>query len=437
MTARIVTMFLSVMLLVRCSDASTDSGNQNAGAVLPPGGGGDALVSTKLAAPPRPPVNRYAPLAGNYEFAQLVHANEMMPDDVSEVFDEISLFLANPGQALIDTILDQAFRGDKRGRAITAQGLEFAAGFAIFGLPDADLNGDYRVSFAELFNYSLLYLTPQEVKETFNLLHDVNSIINQLDVGGHMSIDTANADGSISGSYGLDTYMVRISFLQGCDALNTCCGRRVFSGEDMGLEPFFATFDGSAQVDRDGQGFDINLDPHTVSLAYGNILHFVAREVVFPEIAGTDNFADAIESLFGSYGGKEGCGAVQSFLGQYGLNTRDKKSGADLCRRALTTIGWQLEDIFDQLVFIGVDQANMQAQLTGRFESSYGDGVIDTLYGDGLWTVTLGDYAPDVSSEWRGSRVFEACDDATPCATGECTEVESVMNACEMQTICR
>src|SRR5574343_25003 len=105
MATRIITMFLSVFLLVRCADSSSVDGSST------PADPNTQISQNALPQVlPRAPVNKYAHLAGSYEFAQVVHASEMMPPEVSDVFDEISAFMADPGQALINTILDQAFR---------------------------------------------------------------------------------------------------------------------------------------------------------------------------------------------------------------------------------------------------------------------------------------------------------------------------------------
>ncbi len=379
-------------------------------------------------------------LVGDYDFSQQLLAYEGLPEPADEIFGQISDFFISPGDLIVDLILDEILPSSGLERLLAETAINSAANMAYGNTPGADFDHNGRVSFGEAFSYQFFRISPPWLDEGFNLGGDVTAILADMTVGGKLHIDGLTSEGGVRGHYTYDDYLFRWRLLEGCDPRDQCCGRSQYSGEEIGLAPFIAQFTGKAKVHESFQylAFDVTIDTHRVGLNYGNIIYFVARELVFPTLAGTHDMGRAIESLFGCNShGQCGCAAVGAFLDNSFLGSLGGRTGSAICRAVVTTASTRLGRMFDQLIFYGSDDAHLDATLGGVFIDSDKDLSIDNFTGNAQGRIVLGAHDKAFRGTWTGWREMKSCHSNFDCEGARvCRVMPNVLNDCTGHTVC-
>ena len=387
---------------------------------------------------------------GVYDFSTELALTDVIPSPGDEIVQQIEDYLTNPGRALSSLMIEELAR---------AAGMEpilfetmFTTAWVMYAsqLPAGTV--DYTIGGA--FDYLVFDRLPGWANETMNIGGDITGLLNHLMVGGKLEITGANEDGSIEGKWGWDDFMFRWGF-EGCDSANACCGRRVYTGEEMGLQPIAADFTGQVTLHEYAPGeravnylqYDLTLDEHRLALEYGNILLFVITEFVLQEITGHNSIPCAVESIIGCEDGGEfvcdgpnigvcGCDRVGAALGEMaGLGPA---LGVTACDMGLVAAEMGIARGVNSLDFDGVENGNLTMQVTGLLSDKDRDLRTDDIDADLVGTLYVGDAG---QTDFTGKMLAEiertACGVRAECGTeSTCGLVPGVLNECEARQVC-
>jgi len=291
---------------------------------------------------------------------------------------------------------------------------------------------------------------------------DLTGIMNHLGVGGVMEIKHSYANGQIDGHWSWEDYLfIWRQSADGCDFDNACCGRHVFSGEEMGLQPVGSDFTGqwTPHVRAPGeqvvryQQFDFSIDEHRLGLQYGNLVLFALNRFVLPGITGQEPGRDglrcAVESLMGCDGsgqfvcggpniGTCGCDRLGTWLNSW-ASFIDAGVGATACRFAVDSVVDIAEERINELAWNGTDDHGLTVSVAGVISDGdnnlKGDFIDATMSG----TVHRPDAITTFSATMTGDVARQECQADSDCGTDgrqTCQLTRGILDDCAARQVC-
>lgn len=391
-------------------------------------------------------------LTGAYDFSTTMHLNETLPGIAGLVVDEVGNFFHDPAELMLRYLglsLQQYVGLDP---TYWDMALLLAATAAGYSASDFESN-EHMV--AQFIYDGLLDRLPEWADDGMSIGGDVTDLVNNLQVGGIMNIASSQADGQLNGGWDWDDFLFTWRYGQDCDFTNTCCGRTTYSGQEMGLAPVGAQFEGKATARPVEAGaseitFDLSIDEHRLGLQYGSIILFALQEFVLPELTGQDNLACAAESLFGCEDGGEfvcggqnigvcGCDRVGEWLagGLSGFVDLDPSMGSAVCDMAIVGVSTYLENQMQELAWYGTSDGYLMMSVDGTISDTDLDLKADTIIAGALGSLNLGSVQTGYSSDVFGDMQRVACIRDEDCeASQTCQARRQVLDACAGRQVC-
>ena len=260
---------------------------------------------------------------------------------------------------------------------------------------------------------------------------DITSLFTDLTAGGTLEIKTHTGN-QITGTWAWNDYLLRWRRGLGCNVTDMCCGRREYTGAQIGLTPVSADFTGTVTpiVSTQRIEFDLDVPPQRLAINYGNMALVLIEQLVLPSITGANSIEGSIESLFGCTDGATpvcGCARVAAEMG----------IPAAVCTAAVNTLAEGIENEFLQLNDTTGGSTYFMLGIEGTLADDDKDLQTDTidavnngaLYSDGAQSSFTGDMYADI--ERKSCAADSAC-----AATQACQARLEVMNDCEGRLVC-
>ncbi len=390
---------------------------------------------------------------GVYDFSTNLFLSDILPPPGGEILQRIENYLVHPAEAMSEDIIGALAQQANMPPALF-EGI-FVAAWSVYAstLPP-EVQVDYTVAGA--LDYLVFDRMPLEVNQSFNILGDVSGLLNHLMVGGQMEIKTYNEeDGTITGEWGWSDFMFRWGFGEDCDPRNTCCGRRVYSGVEMGLEPIGSSFTGTVlpherAVDEaivQYPQFDFTMDQHRLALQYGNLILFIVNEFVLPAAIGENSLPCALEKLMGCEEGGEFncngqnvgvCGCDRAGVWLADIAGMSPSLGRTACEMGLTAAEMGIINGMNRLNYSGPENGNLSIEAEGLLSDVNQDMKGDTIEADTVGLFYFGESAQTTfSGDMKAELGLVSCANEDLCGEGSsCGLKQDVLNACAPNQVC-